>query len=68
MRRNEDEKEDREGIELGPAGGIGPDRSAGGRSDVCCVRCLVGSRPGTAQIQQGIKISFYFVLKIFSKS
>lgn len=47
-RRNKDEEKGRESIELGPVGAFDPDRSAGGRSDACCVRRLVGSRPGAA--------------------
>ncbi len=47
-RRNKDEEKDRESIELGPVGAFDPDRSAGRSSDACCVRRLVGSRPGAA--------------------
>ena len=46
--RDKDEEKDRESIELGPVGAFDPDRSAGRSSDACCVRRLVGSRPGAA--------------------
>lgn len=77
MRRNEHEKTDWKSIQLGSARTFASDRSAGRSGAVRRVRSLVRSGPRAAQIQQRIipymqdqapDISFYTVLKIFSKS
>ena len=51
-RRNEHEKTDWKGIELGFARTFGSDRGSGRGGAVRCVRSLVCGGPRTAQIQQ----------------